>query len=59
MFLTEQGYLGLGQEGVRKGDIVCVFCGGDVPFLLRKSEKTPSKALPLLYRPLSHVGLFI
>jgi hypothetical protein len=41
MFLTEQGYLGLGQEGVREGDIVCVFCGGDVPFLLRKSEKTP------------------
>lgn len=40
MFFTEQGYLGLRQKEVQEGDIVCVF-GGDVPSLLRKSEKTP------------------
>jgi len=37
MFLTAQGYMGLGQEGFRMGDIVCIFSGGDVPFLLRQA----------------------
>jgi len=38
MFLTERGYLGLGQEGFQIGDVVCVFTGGEVPFLLSESD---------------------
>jgi len=37
MFLTTQGYLGLSQEGFQVSDIVCIFLGGEVPFLLRES----------------------
>jgi hypothetical protein len=37
MFLTAQGYLGLSQEGFRIGDVVCIFSGGDVPYLLRQA----------------------
>ena len=40
MFLTIGGYLGLGHEGFQIGDIVCIFIGGEVPFLLRQA-KTP------------------
>jgi len=36
MFLTERGYLGLGHEGFQIGDVVCVFTGGETPFLLRE-----------------------
>ena len=34
-FLTEAGLLGMGPGGVRAGDVVVVFCGGRVPFVLR------------------------
>jgi hypothetical protein len=37
MFLSTQGYLGLSQEGFQVGDVVCIFLGGEVPFLLRES----------------------
>ncbi|KAH0553321.1 hypothetical protein GP486_006575 [Trichoglossum hirsutum] len=37
MFLTAKGYLGLAQEGFQTGDIVCILCGGDTPFLLRQA----------------------
>jgi hypothetical protein len=37
MFLTAQGYLGHSQEGFRIGDVVCIFSGGDVPYLLRQA----------------------
>lgn len=39
MFVTARGYLGLGHEGFQVGDTVCVFFGGEVPFLLRKSRQ--------------------
>ena len=45
MFLTSQGYLGLGQEGFRSGDIVCILLGGEVPYLLRQTVS-------------SHTGIF-
>lgn len=35
MIVTEKGYLGLVQEGTRIGDVVCVFTGGETPFVLR------------------------
>lgn len=35
---TEKGYLGLAPWGARKGDVICVLRGGDVPFVLREKE---------------------
>ncbi len=37
MFVTAQGYLGLGHEGFEAGDVVCVFSGDETPFLLGQS----------------------
>lgn len=34
-FLTKMGYLGMGPIEGRSGDIVVVFCGGRIPFVLR------------------------
>ena len=38
-YLTQKGYVGLGHEGMRVGDLVCILQGGPVPFLLRRTEK--------------------
>ena len=35
---TEKGYLGLAPSRARKGDVLCVLRGGDVPFVLREKE---------------------
>ena len=35
---TEKGYLGIEPSGARKGDVLCVLKGGDVPFVLRGKE---------------------
>jgi hypothetical protein len=48
MFLTERGYLGLGHEGFQIGDVVCVFTGGEVPFLLRGSDTSRGEMFRLL-----------
>jgi hypothetical protein len=37
MFLTARRYLGLGHGGFRIGNVVCIFTGGEVPFLLRQA----------------------
>ena len=34
-FVTDGGYMGYGLGGLEKGDIVVVFLGGRVPFVLR------------------------
>ena len=34
-FLTAEGYLGMGPAETRKGDVVVVFYGGRIPFVLR------------------------
>ena len=34
-FITENGYMGLGPEHMKKGDFIFVLFGGPVPFLLR------------------------
>lgn len=41
MFVTTKGYLGLGHEGFQVGDVVTIFSGGEVPYLLR--EIAPEK----------------
>ena len=35
---TERGYVGLAPENVRKGDMICVLYGGNVPYALRTVE---------------------
>ncbi|KAH6617540.1 heterokaryon incompatibility protein-domain-containing protein [Chaetomium tenue] len=37
-FLTSEGYLGMGPEDVKEGDMVVVLCGGRIPFILRPTE---------------------
>jgi hypothetical protein len=37
-FITREGYVGVAPKSIRAGDLVCVFNGGAVPFLLRNSE---------------------
>jgi len=36
-FVTERGYMGYGQKGLDIGDVVVVFLGAKVPFVLRPS----------------------
>src|SRR2546423_1846421 len=48
MFLTAQGYLGLGHEGFQVGDTVCILSGGDVPFLLREHAQEDQKVFLFL-----------
>ncbi|OAL47211.1 hypothetical protein IQ07DRAFT_634187 [Pyrenochaeta sp. DS3sAY3a] len=35
LFMALNGYLGLGPDNVREGDVAVVLAGGDVPYLLR------------------------
>ncbi|KAJ4291750.1 hypothetical protein N0V90_009645 [Kalmusia sp. IMI 367209] len=44
LFLTLNGFLGIGPDTVREGDIVAVLSGGDVPFILRpvQSHSVPT-----------------
>ncbi|KAF5584292.1 heterokaryon incompatibility 6 OR allele [Fusarium pseudoanthophilum] len=37
-FLTKMGYLGMGPVEVQAGDVVAIFCGGRIPFVLRPVE---------------------
>ncbi|EAQ84436.1 hypothetical protein CHGG_08450 [Chaetomium globosum CBS 148.51] len=37
-FLTSEGYLGMGPDDVKEGDVVVVLCGGRIPFILRPTE---------------------
>ncbi|KAH7063601.1 heterokaryon incompatibility protein-domain-containing protein [Macrophomina phaseolina] len=36
LYRTTQGFLGLGPDSIKKGDIVCMIQGGRVPYILRK-----------------------
>ncbi|XDG01820.1 hypothetical protein ABKA04_001435 [Annulohypoxylon sp. FPYF3050] len=42
VFITSRGFLGRapGSESTQQGDIVCIFLGAKVPFLLRKKNNT-------------------
>lgn len=37
-FMTEKGYLGMGPAGAQTGDVVAVFCGGRIPFVMRPQK---------------------
>lgn len=39
-FVTETGYLGMGPSQAEPGDIIIVFCGGHIPFVLRPSAQS-------------------
>ncbi|KAF1983169.1 HET-domain-containing protein [Aulographum hederae CBS 113979] len=36
LFYTNEGYVGLGPQEMRKGDVVCLFLDSNIPFILRK-----------------------
>ncbi|OAL53825.1 hypothetical protein IQ07DRAFT_628993 [Pyrenochaeta sp. DS3sAY3a] len=38
LFMTQHGYIGHGPQNTRPGDIVCIFLGGNVPYILRKKD---------------------
>lgn len=40
LFITETGYLGLGPQSSRPGDIVALFSGGRMPFIIRPPEES-------------------
>lgn len=54
LFITQQGFLGLGPSETRCGDSVFIFAGGHTPFLLREAqdrvivEEKPSKTFELV-----------
>ncbi|OLN96739.1 Heterokaryon incompatibility protein 6, OR allele 4 [Colletotrichum chlorophyti] len=37
-FSTEDGWIGLGPDTMRKGDVIAILSGGDVPFVLRPTQ---------------------
>ncbi|KAH7255133.1 uncharacterized protein BKA55DRAFT_310369 [Fusarium redolens] len=39
-FLTKMGYLGIGPVEGKSGDVVAIFCGGRIPFVLRPLKET-------------------
>lgn len=41
VFATDGGLLGFTEEGCRVGDVVCVFLGGEVPFVIRRNSFQP------------------
>ncbi|WZH40837.1 HET domain-containing protein [Fusarium acuminatum] len=38
-FLTQMGYLGMGPAEGQPGDVVVIFCGGRIPFVLRPLDQ--------------------
>ena len=40
LFITTQGYMGLCSAGVKKGDLVSILLGCDMPILLRECDKS-------------------
>jgi hypothetical protein len=38
VFTTDSGYVGSGRWYLRSGDVVCIFYGGAVPFILRPED---------------------
>ncbi|KAL2067737.1 hypothetical protein VTL71DRAFT_15833 [Oculimacula yallundae] len=38
LFVTEEGYVGFGEDGIEPGDMIAVLCGGKCPYILRRVE---------------------
>ncbi|KAF5868158.1 putative ankyrin repeat and sam domain containing protein 6 protein [Botrytis fragariae] len=43
MFETDNGYSGMGQEGMEMGDEVCLFYGGQTPYIVREVKEYQNK----------------
>lgn len=54
-FITEPGYMGLATGEVRKGDMVFILDGGEVPYILRSKEEKSTKVGKLLFVGESYV----
>lgn len=39
LFISSQGYYGLGDESLQTGDVICLLFGGDSPFLSRETDE--------------------
>ncbi|KAH6667844.1 heterokaryon incompatibility protein-domain-containing protein [Halenospora varia] len=37
-FLTCKGHIGLGPRNILPGDVICIFLGGEIPFVLREGN---------------------
>ncbi|KAF2842217.1 hypothetical protein M501DRAFT_1013572 [Patellaria atrata CBS 101060] len=48
IFVTEKGYLGHGHEELAEADLICIFSGGEVPFMLRETVVDDSEAFRFL-----------
>lgn len=44
LFMTEEGYFGIGLAGLRRTDIIVIFDGGKRPFVLREECRTDGTA---------------
>jgi hypothetical protein len=49
LFVTGRGYIGLGHEGCAAGDVVCVFLGGEVPYIVRATGEEGHRFLGECY----------
>ncbi|KAM4058885.1 heterokaryon incompatibility protein [Hirsutella rhossiliensis] len=47
LFITKRGFFGLSSQHIAPGDIVAILVGGDMPFVLRESQKSPKSPEPL------------
>jgi hypothetical protein len=36
LFVTQSGFMGIGRQEVAKSDDVVIFCGGNVPYVVRR-----------------------
>ena len=48
MFITGKGYLGAGPSDMREGDVICIFHGGRIPFILRPVSNGPTKCFTVI-----------
>ncbi|MCJ1233371.1 hypothetical protein MMC14_001327 [Varicellaria rhodocarpa] len=47
--VTRKGYMGLVPDDTTEGDVICVFVGADVPFILRRCDDDDYKLLGDVY----------
>lgn len=55
--ITSQGRLGLASERCKRGDLICVLIGGDVPFVLRENEECSEGGHKCTPRPVCEESL--
>ena len=55
LFLTMNGYLGLGPDTLQEGDVLCLLGGGDMPYILRPLKQEDSSKTRYLFVGESYV----